>query len=96
VRLESGKGELGIFIIGEDNIFPWRWKIRAADFHNLSILPHLLKGHRDFASKRSVCNADLVLQHFPAIVKYNLSPLPPFRTNNVLHITKKVLYLVDR
>jgi NAD(P)H-quinone oxidoreductase subunit H len=44
VRLESGKGELGIFIIGEDHIFPWRWKIRAADFNHLSILPHLLKG----------------------------------------------------
>jgi NAD(P)H-quinone oxidoreductase subunit H len=44
VRVESGKGELGIFIIGEDNIFPWRWKIRTADFNNLQILPHLLKG----------------------------------------------------
>jgi NAD(P)H-quinone oxidoreductase subunit H len=44
VRIESGKGELGIFIIGEDHIFPWRWKIRAADFNNLQILPHLLRG----------------------------------------------------
>jgi NAD(P)H-quinone oxidoreductase subunit H len=44
VRVESGKGELGIFIIGEDNIFPWRWKIRSADFNNLQILSHLLKG----------------------------------------------------
>jgi NAD(P)H-quinone oxidoreductase subunit H len=44
VRVESGKGELGIFIIGEDSVFPWRWKIRAADFNNLQILPHLLRG----------------------------------------------------
>ncbi|AFY93843.1 NAD(P)H-quinone oxidoreductase subunit H [Chamaesiphon minutus] len=44
VRVESGKGELGIFIIGDDNTFPWRWKIRSADFNNLSILPYLLKG----------------------------------------------------
>jgi NAD(P)H-quinone oxidoreductase subunit H len=44
VRLESGKGELGIFLIGDDNVFPWRWKIRPADFNNLQILPHLLKG----------------------------------------------------
>lgn len=44
VRLESGKGELGIYIMGDDNVFPWRWKIRAADFNNLQILPHLLKG----------------------------------------------------
>ncbi len=44
VRLESGKGELGIYLMGDDNVFPWRWKIRAADFNNLQILPHLLKG----------------------------------------------------
>ncbi|MGF1495609.1 MAG: NAD(P)H-quinone oxidoreductase subunit H [Elainellaceae cyanobacterium] len=44
VRLESGKGELGIYIMGDDRVFPWRWKIRAADFNNLQILPHLLKG----------------------------------------------------
>ena len=44
VRVESGKGELGIYIIGEDNVFPWRWKIRTADFNNLQILPQLLKG----------------------------------------------------
>ncbi|WP_309736817.1 NAD(P)H-quinone oxidoreductase subunit H [Chamaesiphon sp. OTE_75_metabat_556] len=44
VRIESGKGELGIFIIGDDSVFPWRWKIRAADFNNVQILPHLLRG----------------------------------------------------
>lgn len=44
VRLESGKGELGIFIVGNDNVFPWRWKIRAPDFNNLQILPDLLRG----------------------------------------------------
>jgi NAD(P)H-quinone oxidoreductase subunit H len=44
VRIESGKGELGIFIMGEDHIFPWRWKIRAADFNNVQIIPHLLRG----------------------------------------------------
>jgi NAD(P)H-quinone oxidoreductase subunit H len=44
VRLESGKGELGVYIISEDHIFPWRWKIRAADFNNLQVLPDLLKG----------------------------------------------------
>jgi NAD(P)H-quinone oxidoreductase subunit H len=44
VRVESGKGELGVYIIGEDHVFPWRWKIRAADFNNLQIFPHLLQG----------------------------------------------------
>ena len=42
VRMESGKGELGIFIVGNNNVFPWRWKIRAPDFVNLQILPQLL------------------------------------------------------
>lgn len=43
-RVECGKGELGIYLIGDDNVFPWRWKIRAPDFVNLQILPYLLKG----------------------------------------------------
>jgi len=44
VRLESGKGEVGVFIIGDDTVFPWRFKIRAADFNNLQVFPHILKG----------------------------------------------------
>ena len=43
-RVESGKGELGVFLMGNNDVTPWRWKIRAADFNNLQILPHLLKG----------------------------------------------------
>ena len=44
VRVEAGRGEMGIYIIGDDTVFPWRWKIRPADFNNLQILPQLLKG----------------------------------------------------
>jgi len=43
-RVESGKGELGIYLVGDNNVFPWRWKIRPADFNNLQILPGLLRG----------------------------------------------------
>ncbi|MBD2115142.1 MULTISPECIES: NAD(P)H-quinone oxidoreductase subunit H [Cyanophyceae] len=43
-RVETGKGEMGIFLIGNGNVFPWRWKIRAPDFVNLQILPFLLEG----------------------------------------------------
>ncbi len=43
-RVESGKGELGVYLIGEDHVFPWRWKIRPADFNNLQVLPQLIKG----------------------------------------------------
>nr|QAB45328.1 NADH dehydrogenase subunit 7 [Taxus cuspidata] len=43
VRVEAPKGELGIFLIGDDNIFPWRWKIRSPGLINLQILPQLVK-----------------------------------------------------
>nr|YP_005353004.1 NADH-plastoquinone oxidoreductase subunit 7 [Mankyua chejuensis]ADZ48036.1 NADH-plastoquinone oxidoreductase subunit 7 [Mankyua chejuensis]AJJ48667.1 NADH-plastoquinone oxidoreductase subunit 7 [Mankyua chejuensis] len=44
VRMEAPKGELGIFLIGDDSVFPWRWKIRSPGFINLQILPQLVKG----------------------------------------------------
>jgi NAD(P)H-quinone oxidoreductase subunit H len=44
VRVEAPKGELGIFLIGDDSMFPWRWKIRPPGFINLQILPQLLQG----------------------------------------------------
>nr|YP_010958470.1 NADH-plastoquinone oxidoreductase subunit 7 [Vandenboschia auriculata]ALO81747.1 NADH-plastoquinone oxidoreductase subunit 7 [Vandenboschia auriculata] len=44
VRIEAPKGELGVFLIGDGSIFPWRWKIRPPGFINLQILPRLVKG----------------------------------------------------
>ncbi|KAH6559225.1 hypothetical protein KP509_1Z020400 [Ceratopteris richardii] len=44
VRVEAPKGELGVFLIGDDSVFPWRFKIRPPGFANLQILPQLLKG----------------------------------------------------
>jgi NAD(P)H-quinone oxidoreductase subunit H len=44
VRVEAPKGELGIFLIGDNNLFPWRWKIRPPGFINLQILPQLVRG----------------------------------------------------
>lgn len=38
VRVEAPKGELGIFLIGDQNGFPWRWKIRPPGFINLQII----------------------------------------------------------
>ncbi|CAN6454796.1 unnamed protein product [Victoria cruziana] len=43
VRVEAPKGELGIFLIGDNSVFPWRWKIRPPGFINLQILPQLVK-----------------------------------------------------
>jgi NAD(P)H-quinone oxidoreductase subunit H len=44
IRVEAPKGELGVFLMGDDSIFPWRWKIRPPGFINLQILPQILKG----------------------------------------------------
>ncbi|CAN6454646.1 unnamed protein product [Victoria cruziana] len=43
VRVEAAKGELGIFLIGDNSVFPWRWKIYPLGFINLQILPLLVK-----------------------------------------------------
>jgi len=44
VRVEAPKGELGVYLIGEDSVFPWRFKIRPPGFINLQILPQLVRG----------------------------------------------------
>ncbi|KAG4135304.1 hypothetical protein ERO13_D08G207450v2, partial [Gossypium hirsutum] len=42
-RMEAPKGELIIFLIGDQSGFLWRWKIRPPGFINLQILPQLVK-----------------------------------------------------
>ncbi len=42
--MEEAKGEMGIYMIGNDDITPWRCKIRTPDFVNLSVLPIMLEG----------------------------------------------------
>ena len=42
---ENPKGELGFYIISRGGGVPWRLKIRAPSFSNLSVLPYLLRGH---------------------------------------------------
>lgn len=44
VRVEAPKGELGVFLVGDDHVFPWRWKIRPPGFINVQILPTLVQG----------------------------------------------------
>jgi NAD(P)H-quinone oxidoreductase subunit H len=46
VRVEAPKGELGVYLIGDNNLFPWRFKIRAPGFINLQILPKLVEGRK--------------------------------------------------
>ena len=41
--MESGKGELGVFLMGNNDV-TLALEDSRADFNNLQILPHLLKG----------------------------------------------------
>nr|YP_009240184.1 NADH-plastoquinone oxidoreductase subunit 7 [Sciadopitys verticillata]AMO00719.1 NADH-plastoquinone oxidoreductase subunit 7 [Sciadopitys verticillata]BAW34603.1 NADH-plastoquinone oxidoreductase subunit 7 [Sciadopitys verticillata]BCK60772.1 NADH-plastoquinone oxidoreductase subunit [Sciadopitys verticillata] len=43
VRVEAPKGELGIYLIGDNSFFPWRCKIRPPGLINLQILSQLVK-----------------------------------------------------
>ena len=44
MRVEAPKGELGVFLIGDGSVFPWRLKIRPPGFINLQILSQLIRG----------------------------------------------------
>lgn len=44
-RTENPKGELGYYIISQATDKPWRVKIRAPSFSNLSVLPEICQNH---------------------------------------------------
>ncbi len=44
-RVENPKGELGYFIISDGTVNPFRVKVRAPSFVNLSVINELSKGH---------------------------------------------------
>ncbi|MBU0560937.1 MAG: NADH-quinone oxidoreductase subunit D [Bacteroidota bacterium] len=44
-RVENPKGELGYFIISDGSVNPFRVKVRAPSFVNLSVINELSKGH---------------------------------------------------
>lgn len=44
--IESSKGELGVYFIGDGSEYPWRAKLRGPSLVNLQILPELLRGHK--------------------------------------------------
>ncbi len=45
-RVESSRGDLGFFISSDGSANPYRLKIRAPSFSNLSVLPELVRGLR--------------------------------------------------
>jgi NADH-quinone oxidoreductase subunit D/NADH-quinone oxidoreductase subunit C/D len=45
-RVETARGELGVFIISDGNKNPYRVKFRSPNFVNLSVLNHISKGFK--------------------------------------------------
>ncbi|MEK7880178.1 MAG: NADH-quinone oxidoreductase subunit D [candidate division NC10 bacterium] len=45
-RVEGPRGEVGCYMIADGSAKPYRMKWRGASFSNLSILPHIVPGHK--------------------------------------------------
>jgi NADH-quinone oxidoreductase subunit D len=45
-RVETARGELGVYIVSEGGTTPYRIKFRSPGFSNLSALEHMVKGHK--------------------------------------------------
>ena len=45
-RVETARGELGIYIVSEGGLTPYRIKFRSPGFSNLSALDHMAKGQK--------------------------------------------------
>ena len=43
-RVESPRGELGMYVVSDGSEYPWRAKVRPPSFVNLAALPHIAKG----------------------------------------------------
>jgi len=46
VRVEGPRGEVGCYMIADGSPKPYRMKWRGASFSNLSVLPHIVPGHK--------------------------------------------------
>jgi NADH:ubiquinone oxidoreductase subunit D len=44
--VEGARGEIGCYIVADGGPKPYRLKWRGASFSNLSILPHIIPGHK--------------------------------------------------
>jgi NADH-quinone oxidoreductase subunit D len=59
--IENSRGEYGFYLISDGSEYPWRMKMRAPSFNNLSILPELLRGHKMSDAVAIIGSTDIVL-----------------------------------
>jgi NADH-quinone oxidoreductase subunit D len=45
-RVEGARGEVGCYLVADGGPKPYRLKWRGASFSNLSVLPHIIPGHK--------------------------------------------------
>lgn len=60
-RVETARGELGVYIVSEGGTTPYRIKFRSPGFSNLSVLDHIAKGSKIGDLMASMGTLDLVI-----------------------------------
>ncbi len=60
-RVETARGDFGVFIVSEGGTTPYRIKFRSPGFSNLSALNHLVKGHKLGDMVAIMATLDLVI-----------------------------------
>jgi NADH-quinone oxidoreductase subunit D len=60
-RIESPKGEIGFYLISDGSTSPYRYKVRAPSFINLTVLGQLTIGHK-------VADAVVILGSFDIVM----------------------------
>jgi NADH-quinone oxidoreductase subunit D len=60
-RVETARGELGVYIVSEGGTTPYRIKFRSPGFSNLSALEHMVKGSKIGDLMATMGTLDLVI-----------------------------------
>ena len=60
-RVETARGEFGVYIVSEGGTTPYRIKFRSPGFSNLSVLDHIAKGSKIGDLMASMGTLDLVI-----------------------------------
>ena len=60
-RVETARGEFGVYIISEGGLTPYRIKFRSPGFSNLSALHHMCKGSKIADLVATMGTLDLVI-----------------------------------
>jgi len=59
--IETGKGELGFYLVSDGSEKPYRWRVRAPSFVNVSALPKLVEGRLFADVVANIGSIDIVL-----------------------------------